>query len=65
MEQPEQNIEHPSDGTLQRGLATDIALVAGPTIAVVADHAIESIKSRPAKEQPPQIILPPGTKSDG
>jgi hypothetical protein len=50
---------------IERGAVTNIAIVAGPTIAVLADHALDALKNRPANEPgpPSPIVLPPGVKT--
>jgi hypothetical protein len=50
-----QRIERPSEET--RSLTTDAAILAAPTVAVVANHLLNKPKSEP----PPKIELPPGT----
>jgi hypothetical protein len=41
---------------LTRSLTTDAAILAGPTIAVVANHLL----NRPKQPEPPKVEVPPG-----
>jgi hypothetical protein len=56
----EETRELEPDGKLTRSLTTDAAIVAAPTIAVVANHLL----NRPEKEAPQKPVLPPGVDID-
>jgi hypothetical protein len=52
---------------MQRGLLTDIALLAGPPLGAATGWALnhygQESQSSP-KDEPPQVNLPPGTQHD-
>jgi hypothetical protein len=59
--------EPPSEGRIERGTAMDIALVVAPLVQPTIEGAKllhDAIKDQTPKEQPPQIVLPPGVDLD-
>lgn len=58
----------PPSGELVKRGATEIALVAAAVVSqplgMLTDHALDALKNRPAKPEPPKVELPPGVDPD-